>query len=138
VNSLIVTTATRGLVALMLVFSIFALLRGHNEPGGGFVGGLIAAASLALYAIAFGVEAARRTLRVEPRTLIAVGLLTALASGVVGFLRSGAPFLTGVWDQTPIPVIGKLGTPLVFDVGVYLVVTGVTLTIVFTLAEEDQ
>ena len=53
-NSLILNTATRFLVALMLVFSIYLLWRGHNEPGGGFVGGLIAAIGFALYAIAYG------------------------------------------------------------------------------------
>lgn len=133
--SLILSTGTRYLLPLLLLLSVFLLIRGHNEPGGGFVGGLVAAAAFALYTIAYSVEEAQRLLRVSPRSLIAAGLLTALISGLLGLL-SGQPFLTGLWDDTNIPVIGKLGTPLMFDTGVYLVVIGIALTIIFALAEE--
>lgn len=134
-QSLILSTATRAIFPLMLLFSVFLLLRGHNEPGGGFVGGLVAATAFAMYATAYDVERARRALHVEPRTLIGVGLATAGGSGLVG-LVAGAPFLTGLWVPRPLPVIGKIGTPLVFDIGVYLVVLGVVLTMMFTLAED--
>lgn len=135
-TSLILSTATRYMLPLLLLFSIFLLLRGHNEPGGGFVGGLIAAAAFALYAFAFDVQNARRALRVEPRVLIGIGLLTAVGSGMFSLFRS-LPFMTGQWSEQPIPVLGKVGTPVLFDVGVYLVVVGVTLTIIFSLAESD-
>jgi multicomponent Na+:H+ antiporter subunit B len=134
-ESLILSTGTRYLLPLLLLLSVFLLIRGHNEPGGGFVGGLVAAAAFALYTIAYSVEEAQRLLRVSPRDLIAAGLLTALASGLLGLLN-GQPFLTGLWDDTEIPVIGKLGTPLMFDTGVYLVVIGIALTIIFALAED--
>ncbi len=134
-GSLILYTATRYLMPLLMIFSIFLLIRGHNEIGGGFVGGLVAAAAIVLYAIANNVASARRILRIEPHYLVALGLLTALVSGLVPWL-SGRPFLTGVWYDQPVPVIGKIGTPLFFDIGVYLVVVGVTLMILFTLAEE--
>lgn len=134
-RSLILSTTTRFLMPLLLLFSVFLLLRGHNEPGGGFAGGLVAAASFALYAIAGGELSARALLRVDPRTLIGLGLLVAAGSGLAGYVY-GYPYLTGVWDDTPIPVIGKLGSPLVFDLGVYLVVMGFTLHIFFTLFEE--
>jgi len=137
-NSLILSTAARLLVALMLVFSLFLLLRGHNEPGGGFVGGLVVAAAFSLYGFAFGIAATRRALRVEPQRLIITGLLVVLGSGLLPVVLAGAPFLTGLWDDTPIPVIGKLGTPVTFDIGVYLVVTGVVLHIIFTLAERED
>ena len=133
--SLILATATRLLLPLMLIFSIFLLIRGHNEIGGGFVGGLVAAAAFILYAIANNVQEGRRILRVQPRVLIAAGLLMSLSSGLAGWL-SGKPFMTGLWLKDPLPVIGKIGTPLMFDVGVYLVVIGITLLIIFTLAEE--
>jgi multicomponent Na+:H+ antiporter subunit B len=135
VRSYILSTATRYMLPLLLLFSIFLLHRGHNEPGGGFVGGLVASAAFALYTIAYSVHDARRALRVNPRTLIAVGLLTATVSGVVGLL-AGEAFLTGLWSTFSVPAVGKLGTPLLFDVGVYLTVLGVTLTIVFVLAED--
>ena len=131
-QSVILITATRYLLPLLLLFSFFLLLRGHNEPGGGFVGGLVAAAALALYALATSVGEAQRVLRIDLRTLIGIGLATALTAGLIG-LFSGMPFLTGIWSNQPAPVIGKLGTPLLFDVGVYFVVIGVTLKILFTL-----
>ena len=136
-TSLILATAARYLLSLLLVFSIFTLMRGHNEPGGGFIGGLIAAAAFALNAVAFDVATTRRTLRVDPRTLVPLGLLIALASGIAPLL-AGRPFLTGMWLTARLPGLGKLtiGTPLVFDCGVYLVVLGVTLTMILTLAEE--
>ncbi|MBM4461435.1 MAG: Na+/H+ antiporter subunit B [Chloroflexi bacterium] len=133
-TSLILSTATRYILPLLLLFSVFLLLRGHNEPGGGFVGGLVAAAAFALYVIAFDAATARRTLGVDPRTLVALGLLVALGSGLVS-LFAGQPFMTGLWSSYTAPLLGKLGTPLFFDIGVYLAVIGVTLTIIFALAE---
>lgn len=134
-NSIILSTVTRFMISLLLVFSIFLLLRGHNEPGGGFIGGLVSAASFALYALAYSVQDARRLLGTDPRGLIGFGLLAAFLSGAVA-LFSGKPFLTGLWYTTPIPIIGKMGTVLLFDLGVYLVVLGFTLHIIFSLAEE--
>ncbi len=133
--SLILSTATRYLLPLLLLFSIFLLLRGHNEPGGGFVGGLVAAAAFSLHALAYGVAMARRLLAVDPRTLIGLGLLVALVSGLFG-LALEVPFMTGFWSQRTLPVLGKVGTPLLFDTGVYLVVIGVILTVFFSLLEE--
>lgn len=133
-NSLILSTATRYLMPLLLIFSVFLLLRGHNEPGGGFVGGLVAAAALALYGLSTDVTQAKRLLYFEPQTLITIGLLVAVVSGLPALLL-GLPFLTGLWDSTPVPVIGKVGTPFIFDIGVYLVVIGITLTIIFALKE---
>lgn len=133
-KSLILGTTTNFLIALLLMFSVFLLLRGHNLPGGGFGGGLVASASFALYALAYGVGAARRLLRFDPRELIGGGLLLAIISGLPAMFV-GKPFLTGLWDHTPVPVIGKLGTPLFFDIGVYLVVMGFALLVIFSLFE---
>lgn len=134
-NSLILNTTTRLLLVLLLLFSLFLLLRGHNEPGGGFTGGLVAAASFCLYLITYGADATRQLLRIDPKVLAAGGLLLAAIAGFPAFF-AGAPFLTGLWDDTPVPLIGKFGTPLIFDVGVYLLVTGVVVAIVLDLAEE--
>jgi multicomponent Na+:H+ antiporter subunit B len=136
-DSIVLRTATRYLLPLLLLFSVFALLRGHNEPGGGFVGGLVAATAFALYAIGYGVDPARQLLQVSPRRLIGIGLLVAAASGLIGMVW-GDPFMTARWDTREIPVVGKLGTPLLFDIGVYLVVIGVTLTIIFALIEAEE
>jgi multicomponent Na+:H+ antiporter subunit B len=133
--SLILTTATRFIMGLLLVFSVFLLLRGHNDPGGGFAGGLVAASAFALYAISFNLETAKRALRHDPRTLLAIGLFISVVSGILPMLLK-RPFLTGIWYSQKVPGIGKIGTPLLFDVGVYLVVVGITLTIIFALMEE--
>jgi multicomponent Na+:H+ antiporter subunit B len=134
-SSLILSTATRYLLPLLLLFSVFLLIRGHNEPGGGFVGGLVAAAAFALYAIADGVATTRRTLRLNPTRLIGLGLLIAVGSGLVSIII-GQPFMTGLWSDYPVPALGKVGTPFLFDVGVYLTVIGVVLLIIFSLMED--
>lgn len=135
VRSPVLFLAARYLLPLLLIFSVFLLLRGHNEVGGGFVGGLVAASAFMLYAIARSPSAARRLLPVSPPALIAIGLAIAFGSGIVGPL-SGLPVMTGVWLAEPLPVLGKVGTPVLFDVGVYFLVVGICLHILLTLAEE--
>jgi multicomponent Na+:H+ antiporter subunit B len=136
-NSLILQTTLRLIQPLLLMFSVYLLLFGHNAPGGGFAGGLMLASVFALHTIAFDEKAARAALHVSPRSLISVGLLTAVTSGMLS-LTAGKPFMTSLWVKIPFGPLGSLefGTPLLFDVGVYLVVSGVTLLIVFSLAEE--
>ena len=137
-TSLILRTTARYLTPLLLIFSVFLLWRGHNQPGGGFAGGLVAAAPFALLSIAFGAAEARRVLHVEPHMLIGTGLLIALASGVLSML-AGYPFLTGTWAYLRLPGFAPVdvGTPVLFDLGVYLLVIGVTLSIIFTLEEAE-
>ncbi|MCU0910399.1 MAG: Na+/H+ antiporter subunit B [Rhodobacteraceae bacterium] len=137
-NSVILMAGSRILVALLLVFSVFMLLRGHNEPGGGFIGGLIGAVGFVIYAIACGTSSAREALRVPPETVAAAGLGVALLGGVWAAV-DGDAFFTGQWlflgateDSKGLP----LSSVLVFDVGVYLVVFGSILSLVFALEEE--
>jgi multicomponent Na+:H+ antiporter subunit B len=135
VNSLVFQTTTRALTPLLLGFSLFMLLRGHNEPGGGFIGGLLAVTAFALYALAFDARQARALLRVSPRTLTVVGLLLATTSGCLSWLTR-QPFMTGLWLPFDLPAELKIGTVLLFDIGVYLIVLGATLLILLTLSEE--
>src|SRR6476661_79877 len=95
-TSLILRTATRVLMPLLLLYGLFLLLRGHNAPGGGFAGGLVVAAAYALHSFAFGVNAARRALLVDPSRLIGTGLLLALGSGLLPLAINRA-FLTSLW-----------------------------------------
>ncbi|MFK7993235.1 MAG: Na+/H+ antiporter subunit B [Granulosicoccus sp.] len=137
-NSLIFSTISRLLVGLMLLFSIFLLWRGHNEPGGGFIGGLVAAAGIIVYGLAEGPALMRKLLRVDPRTLVLVGLLTAIVSGILPLLQNSA-FLTGMWMFIGATETDKglaLGTPLIFDIGVYLVVVGGVSGMVIALEED--
>jgi len=132
VTSPIFQTAARYLMPLLLAFSLYLLYRGHNEPGGGFVGGLVAAAAFALYLTAYGVERARQRLWIKPMTLLAAGLSIALLSAMPAVVR-GQSFMTAQWALEPVPI----GTPVLFDLGVFLVVAGVVLMMIFTLAEES-
>jgi multicomponent Na+:H+ antiporter subunit B len=137
VTSLILQTASRLLQPLMLFVSVFLLVRGHHQPGGGFVGGLVAAAAYGLQSMAFGVRAARATLRLQPRSLIGWGLALALATALFPLLF-GRPLLTSLWVRAAVPGLGDVdvGTPLAFDLGVYLLVAGAALSILFSLEEE--
>lgn len=136
-NTVIFRTVAPFLTALMLVFSIFVLLRGHNEPGGGFIGGIIAASAIAIFGIANGVAPVRRALRFDPITYAGLGLFLATLAGLPSWF-SEVPFLTGLWIY---PVVFEqeiaLSTPLVFDIGVFLVVFGSLSSIALTLEERD-
>jgi multicomponent Na+:H+ antiporter subunit B len=129
-NTIIVRTAVPYLMTLLILSSFFLVLRGHNEPGGGFAGGLVAAGAFGLHVLVKGVRSTQRMLHMDPRYLFSIGLLMAVFSGTVS-LVSGKPFMTGLWWSS------HFGTPLFFDVGVYLVVLGVTLTILFSMEESE-
>lgn len=133
--TILLRSATTYLTPLLLLFSVFLLLRGHNEPGGGFSGGLVAASAIALVLVVQGVERARRLLPVHPRWLIGGGLAIALLSALPGFVLGIAP-MAPFWTEREVPVIGKLGTPLLFDVGVYLLVIGVVAAMFLRLSED--
>jgi len=134
-RSHILQAATRLLVGLILVFSVYLLFRGHNAPGGGFSAALVAGTAFALFAIAEGPGPVRQALRIDPRVLIAWGLLLAVGSGLIAVL-TGRPYLTGLW-WTPAVLDGALavGTPLFFDIGVFLVVLGTILILLLHLEE---
>lgn len=136
IYSLILRVATRVLVPLLLLFSLFMLLRGHDLPGGGFVGGLVAASAFVLYALAAGVEEARSILRVEPHLLLGIGLACAYGAGLLA-LALGRSFLTGLWWDLHLPVLGDLhlGSTLIFDIGVMFVVVGTVLLMIFSVEE---
>jgi len=137
VNSLILKTASRFLVIIVVIFSFYSLIRGHNEPGGGFIGGLLLAGAYALYGLAHGGKAVMALLPVNLRTLIGIGVFIAVASGVFGMLF-GDPFLTTHWLPFAFPGIGKVGTVLFFDVGVYIVVFATALLIILSLSEDQS
>ena len=136
-NTLIFRTIAPFLTALMLLFSVFILLRGHNEPGGGFIGGLIAASALAIYGIANGVPAVRRAIRFHPLAIAGAGLLMSSVAGLLSIFAA-VPFMTGLWIY---PVILGVEVPLssvmLFDFGVYFVVLGAITAIALTLEERE-
>jgi len=134
-KTLILRTASNYLLPILLLFSVFILLRGHYLPGGGFVGGLIASIAFVLHAFANGLKDTKQLLKFHPGYLMPIGLALAFLSGALPVLVFDEPFMTGLWMHDAIPVLGNLGTALFFDIGVYIVVLGVTLTIIFTISE---
>jgi len=130
-NSIILSTGARLLTALFLVFSVYVLLRGHNAPGGGFIGGLIAACGFAIHVFSGGLAEARKALPTDPRNIAGMGLVAALIAGIMPVLTGAAPF-GGVWGE----FMGlALSNILLFDIGVYLAVFGGILTLIFALEE---
>lgn len=137
-NTVVLHTAALMLLPLQLLFSIFLLLRGHDEPGGGFIAGLVAAGTVVLYLFAHGVESTRRIMRVDPRDLLGIGLLLGTVSAFPALVR-GESILTAQWlffefaGQEM-----KLSTVLMFDIGVYFAVIGTILTVVVSLTEAEE
>lgn len=118
---------------LILVAAGWVLLRGHNEPGGGFIGGLVALAATAAYAIVFGVDAAWRRLPLGPLRLAALGVVLALCSGLPALLV-GKPYLTHLWFDLPLGFAElPLSTVLLFDAGVFCTVWGTLAGYAFAL-----
>lgn len=186
-KTIIFATAIRILTPLFLLFSVYILFRGHNHPGGGFIGGLIGAITFVFHVLAHGSQRTAKQyfslgiysyermpgknrgqylmhllntnlfkrdrkrrknvegnesevwryylIRLRPSFVMATGLVLAVGSGMVGLFR-GDPFMTGYWLDAKIPLIGSLGTPLLFDFGVYQLVLGMVLKIIFTMSKD--
>jgi multisubunit Na+/H+ antiporter MnhB subunit len=132
VQSVILKTATRLMVGVILVFAVYLLIRGHHKPGGGFVAALVAGTGFALFAIAEGPGEVGRAIRLRPATIACSGLSLAIFAGLPALFAS-RPFLTGIWWNLG-PEL-SVGTPLIFDIGVFLAVLGAILAILLTLEE---
>lgn len=136
-NTLIFRTIAPLLVVVMIVFSVFVMLRGHNEPGGGFIGGLIAASAIAIYGMAAGPTAVRRALKADPITFAGFGVVLAGLSGLLS-MAFELPFLTGLWLELQLgDAKVPLSTPMLFDIGVYFVVFGTISAIALGLEDEE-
>jgi multicomponent Na+:H+ antiporter subunit B len=135
--SLILRVSAPLLLWVPMAVSLYLLVRGHNAPGGGFVGGLVASAGLVFYAISRGQAAALRVMRLPPAAWCGAGLLLAMASGLLAWLDPSAGYLTHRWWFPDIPLKLPLNTAFVFDIGVWLVVIGTITAMVFALVAED-
>ena len=138
-RSFLLSRGARLLQPLLLLLAVAAYWRGHHLPGGGFIAGLIAAAAFTLRSLGDGVPEARRSLRWEPLTLATAGLAVALTAGLLGLVARDA-LLAGLWvPEFRVPLLGvvHLGTPMLFDLGVFLTVTGFTTGVAFALQEDE-
>jgi multicomponent Na+:H+ antiporter subunit B len=134
-NSTLLQIAAKYLKFIFLTFAILALIQGHNHPGGGFIGGLIAALTAVYNSMAFTAHTVERQLKIKPEHYMGMGLICTLLSLLPSVL-SGTPLMKGSWISFNSSIIGtiKLGTPLLFDIGVFFTVIGVTLMFLFTLS----
>ena len=136
--SIIVDVTTRIVLQSALVVSLYLLFAGHNQPGGGFIGGLVAGAGIALAYVAGGLDRVRGLVPVPPWSIIGTGLLIATGSAVVPILTGGAVLSQDYVTFHP-PLLGdvKATSALIFDTGVYLVVVGMVLMAFEALGETD-
>jgi multicomponent Na+:H+ antiporter subunit A len=138
-RSLILDTTVRLVFDATLVLSLYLLFAGHNQPGGGFVGGLVASAAIALRYLAGGLSEVRSVLRMQPRTFLSVGLVLAVGSALVPLVLGNAPLDQEAYEWQP-ALLGsvKLTTALIFDSGVYLIVVGLLLMVFEGLGDESE
>mgnify|MGYP006269224545 CR=1 FL=1 len=137
-SSPILRTAMRLIVPLTLLFAGFMAFKGHNEPGGGFIGGLVAAIVLVLYQMTFGAEALARMIPVHPRILLFGGLVLALGTAVLPLALGRATLTSYVNHHVPLfgGVEVEFASAMIFDIGVFLVVVGVAVGIITRLSQE--
>lgn len=138
-NDLILRTTTSLIAFIMLGFAVYLLLAGHNSPGGGFVGGLMTSGAVLLMYMSYGMEAVNKMLPINFVSLIPVGLLIAAMTGAGSFIFD-EPFMSQTFGHFTVPVFGEieLATAMLFDLGVYFTVVGVMITIILSIANDQQ
>lgn len=134
-RTLLLETTLKILIPLFIVFALIMFLRGHDKPGGGFIAGLTVAIPFMVHTMTFGPAATQLKYRIKPIFLAASGLLLALLSSIFS-LFAGKPFMQGLW--TEIPVMGKIGTPVLFDAGVLMIVFGMVMKVMFLFAQKQE
>lgn len=135
-NSVILQIASKYVRWLLIIFSVIMLVRGHNLPGGGFIGGLLAGLSLAYKGFAFTPSVLEKEMKIRPEIFMVFGLLLIFISLWPGVVLEGT-LMQGIWFTIPFPFTEgyKFGTPFLFDIGVYFIVIGVTVLFLFSLSE---
>jgi multicomponent Na+:H+ antiporter subunit A len=135
----VVDVAVRIVFIAVMVGSIYLLFAGHNQPGGGFVGGIVAGAAVALRYVAGGIDDVRALSRAHPWTVLGTGLLISAATVIVPILLGQAPLEHAKWEAD-LPLLGhvKVTSALAFDIGVYLVVLGLVLMVFESFGDEPR
>jgi len=137
-TNLMIHTISRFVFFIILSGAIFLFFAGHNNPGGGFIGGLMTSAALLLIYLSFDLKSISSALPFNYTTIIATGLLISFSTGLLGVVF-GYEYLTQFFDYFYIPFFGKteLATAVLFDLGIYLVVIGISLLIILTIGEDE-
>lgn len=137
-NDIVLQTITKVTLFVIVLFSVYIFFAGHYTPGGGFIGGLMTSGAIVLLLLAYDLKTVQRMLPVDFKIVTALGLLFAAGTGA-GALLFNKPFLTHAFGDIQLPLLGEtsLHTATIFDLGVYLVVIGVTMTIIQTIGESE-
>ncbi len=137
-NDLIIQTTTKIVFFIIFLFSIHIFFAGHYTPGGGFVGGLLMTCAIVLLLLAFDLKTVKEMLPINYTMLTAIGLLISIATAA-GSIFFDVPFFTHAYDYFNLPLLGKtsIHTAMFFDTGVYLVVVGVTMTIIQMIGGDE-
>jgi multicomponent Na+:H+ antiporter subunit B len=137
-NDLILQTIAKLVVFVILLFSVYIFFGGHYSPGGGFVGGLMTAAAIVLLLLAYDIKTVATIIPVDFKIIAGAGLLIS-ALTVAGAAFFNVPMMTHAYEYFNLPILGKtsLHTAVLFDLGVYLVVVGVTMTIIQTIGDDE-
>jgi multicomponent Na+:H+ antiporter subunit B len=138
INNIILETSIKALLFIIVLYSVYIFTAGHYYPGGGFIGGLMTAGAIVLLLITYDIKTVAQILPVNYRILTAIGLSFAIGTSA-GSIFFNVPFLTHVFTHVDVPVLGELSlhTATLFDLGVYFVVVGVTMTIIQTIGEDE-
>ena|SRR5690606_19122326 len=136
-TDVILQTATKVILFIILIFSLYLFFAGHHQPGGGFIGGLVSASAIVLLAMAFGLQTVRQVLPLDFKLLAALGAFIVVITGF-GSLLTNIPFLSQASGMILLPHFGEVewSTAVLFDVGVYFAVIGVTVTIILSISED--
>jgi len=135
-DSLILRAVAHVMLPFLLVLGLVLFVRGTSAPGGGIIGGLLAAMGIIVLILACGPAYVRRVIRVDLLSLAALGVFLTVTWGALP-LASGRAFMTSLWVAQDIPLIGRLGTPMLIDSGVFLAVAGAISEVALLLAEEQ-
>jgi len=137
-NNLILQFTSKIVFFMIFFFAVHIFFAGHYTPGGGFVGGLLMASAIVLLVIAYDLKTVQKILPLNYMYVTATGLILALGTAAYPMFNN-KPFFTHYFDYYTLPLIGKtsLHTAALFDLGVFLVVVGVTMTIIQTIGEDE-
>ncbi len=130
------TSITKYIVILVNILAVMLFVKGHNEPGGGFIAGCITAMSLVMLTMIYGVNHTKDLIKFNPLTMALLGVLLTYLTGLIPVLFNQPFMMHHLWTTT-LPIIGKvdIGTPIIFDFGIYLVVVGAVSKIIMMLED---
>lgn len=137
INDVILKTVTRIVAFIILTFGVELFLSGHNNPGGGFIGGLVLSSAFVLLYLVNDIDTVRKGIPFDFKKIAAIGVFLAVGSGV-GSVLFGKHFLTQAFGHFDLPIFGvtELSTVILFEAGVALTVVGVVVTIILTISED--